>query len=175
MPSANGPGVGKHRDVWTIVCHYLRHPQPADLQAVLVTCSSISGVARAIMCRSLIVGPHSFLVALSVVKGLDRGIPASSTAVRLYSSPQYVVPGKVRQMIQSRLTSCLRHLPLLSILSLECRHIILLMLEAISQLANIRPTAFTFLRAAFTQPPMPNGTLKFSGPSFMKNFKAWSS
>jgi len=29
--------------------------------------------------------------------------------------------------------------------------------------------------ATFTQPPMPVSTLKFSGLSFMKNFKAWSS
>jgi len=76
MPSANSPGFGKYRDVWTIVCHYLRHRQPADLQAVSVTCSSIVGVVRAIMFRLLGIGPSkSLLVALSDAKGLDRGIP----------------------------------------------------------------------------------------------------
>jgi len=47
--------------------------------------------------------------------------------------------------MQSRLASCLHHLPLLSILSPERRHIISLMLEAIPQLANIRSINFTLL------------------------------
>jgi len=76
-------------------------------------------------------------------------------------------------MTQLRLASCLHHLPLLSILFLECRRIISSMLKTIFQLANIRPIDFTLLGGdTFTQPPMPNGTLEFSGPSFMKNFKA---
>jgi len=180
MPSANGPGVGKYRDVWTIVCHYLLHRQPADLQAVSVTCSSIAGVARAIIFRSLIVGPsNSLLVALSDAKGLDCGIPLPVLSYVHTLHLNTLSPGRpesTEQMMQSRLASCLHHLPLLSILSLECRHIISSMLEAIAQLANIRPIDFTLLGGAtFTQPPMPNSTLKFSGLSFMKNFKAWSS
>ena len=76
MPSANSPGFGKYRDVWTIVCHYLQHRQPADLPAVSIACSSTAGVVRVIMFRSSIAGPsNSFLVALSDAKGLDRGIP----------------------------------------------------------------------------------------------------
>jgi len=50
------------------------------------------------------------------------------------------------------------------------------MLEAISQPADICSIDFTLLGGAtFIQPPMPNSTLKFSGLSFMKDFKTWSS
>jgi hypothetical protein len=180
MPSAHGPGLGKYRDVWTIVCCYLRYRQPADLRAISVTCSSIAGAARAIIFRSLIIGPSSsFIVALSNTKGPDCGI---SVPVLSYIHTLHLntlspgEPDNAEQKIQSRLASCLHHLPILSVFSLECRHIISPMLEALSQLACIRPIDFTLLGGAtFTQPPMPNGTLKFSGLSFMKNFKAWSS
>jgi len=143
MPSAIVPGHGNYCDVWTIVCHYLQHCQPADLRAVSVACSSIAGVARAIIFRSLIVGPsNSFLVALSDTKDLDRGIPLPALSyihtIRLNTSSPGE-PDNTEQLVQTRLASCLQHLPLLSILSLECRHILSSKLEAISQLANIRP------------------------------------
>jgi hypothetical protein len=180
MPSADGPALAKYRDVWTIICHYLHHRQPADLSTLSVTCSSIAGAARTIMFRSLIVGGPSspFLVALSDAEtSLGRKTLSYIHTLHLNTfSPGE--PENIEQMVQSRLVSCLHHLPLLSVFSLECRYIIPPMLEALSQLASIRPIDFTLLgqAATFTQPPIiPKSTLKFSRLSFMKNFKAWSS
>ena len=179
MSSADGPGLGKYHDVWAIICHYLRYRQPVDLHALSVTCSSIAGAARAVMFRSLIVGPSSsFLGALTATESLDRAIqvPVLSCIHTLHLNT--LSPGEpenVEQMVQSRLASCLHHFSLLSVFSLECRHIISLMLEAVSQLASRRPLDFTLLGGATSaQPPMANSTLKFSGLSFMKNFKAFS-
>ena len=180
MPSVDGPGLGKYHDVWTIICYYLRYRQPADLHALSVTCSSIAGAARAIMFRSLIVGPSSsFLLALTDAQSLGREIPIPVLSYIHTLHLNTLSPGEpegIEQMMQSRLASCLHHFSLLSVFSLECRHIIPLVLEALSQLASKRPIDFTLLGVAtFTQPLMPKNTLKFSGLSFMKNFKAWSS
>ena len=182
MPaSENGPGVGKYADVWVTVCSYLRYRQPADLQSLSVTCSSITRLARETIFQSLIVGPSSpFLVALSnVTEDLDRGIsvPALSFIHTLHiNTLSPGEPDENEQMIQSRVASCLHHLPQLSAFSLECRQIIPSLIEALSQLASIRPIDFTLRgRATLPQPRAPNSTLKFSGLSFMKNIKAWSS
>ena len=179
MPSADGPGLGKYHDVWTIICYYLRYRQPADLHALSVTCSSIAGAARAIMFRSLIVGPSSsFLLALTGAESLDREIPVPVLSYIHTLHLNTLSPGEpesIEQMMQSRLASCLHHLSLLSVFSLECRHLVPLVLESLSQLASKRPIDFTLLGVAtFVQPLTPDDTLKFSGLSFMKNFKAWS-
>ena len=182
MPSASvdGPGLGKYHDVWTIICYYLRYRRPADLHALSVTCSSIAGAARAIMFRSLIVGPSSaFLLALTDAESLDREIPLPVLSYIHTLHLNTLCPGEpehIEQMMQLRLASCLHHFSLLSVFSLECRNLIFLVLEALSLLSITRPIDFTLLGVAtFTQPPMPNSTLKFSGLSFMKNFKAWGS
>lgn len=172
--------VGKYPDVWTIICSYLRYRQPADLRSLSVTCSSISRVAREVIFHSLIIGPtSSFLVAFSSAEGPDRqiSVPLLSFIHTLHlNTLSPGEPDENEQMIQSRLAPCLHHLPRLSVLSLECRHIILSLLEALSQLASIRPIDFTLRGgAAFTQPPMPNNALKYVGLSFMKNIMAWSS
>ena len=179
MSSADGPGLGKHQDVWTIICHYLRYRQPVDLHALSVTCSSIAGAARAVMFRSLIVGPSSsFLVALSGAERYDRAIPVTVVSYIHTLHLNTLSPGEpesIEQITQSRLASHLHHFSLLSVFSLECRHISPLMLEAVSQLASRRPLDFTLLGGTTSiQPPMANSTLKFSGLSFMKNFKAFS-
>ncbi len=180
MSPADGPGLGKRNDVWTIICYYLRYRQPADLHTLSVTCSSIAGVARAIMFRSLIVGPSSsFLVALTDAESLVREIPVPVLTYIHTLHLNTLSPGEpenIEQMMQSRIASCLHYFSLLSVFSLECRHIISPMLEAVSQLASRRPIDFTLLGGATsTQPPMRTNTLKFSGISFMKNFKAFSS
>ena len=181
MPSASGPGFGKYHGAWTIVCNYLRYRQPTDLRALSVTCSSIARVARAVTFQSLIIGPSSaFLVAFSDAEGLDRemSVPVLSFICTLHlNTLSPGEPDEKEQVIQSRLASCLHHLPQLSVFSLECRHIILGLLEALSQLASIRPIDFTLRGGAdfVAQRPMLNNTLKYSGLSFMRNIKAWSS
>jgi len=179
MPSVNGPGLGKYRDVWIIICYYLRHRQPVDLQTLSVTCSSIAGAAQAIMFQSLIVGPtSSFLVALSDAKSLGSrtSVPVLSYIHTLHLNT--LAPGEpeyIEEMTQSRLAPHLHHLPLLSVFSLECRHIMPSMHDAICRLARIRSIDFTLLgRATPTQPLILKGTLRFSRLSFMKNSKAWS-
>ena len=111
MPSANGPGLGKCHDVWTTVCHYLWHPQPADLQAVSVTCSPIAGVTQAIIFWSLIAGPsNSFLVTLSNTKGLDHGIPLP---VLSYVHPQDSQKALNKWCNWGSAPACLHHLPII--------------------------------------------------------------
>jgi hypothetical protein len=180
MPSVSGPSLGKYRDVWTVVCYYLRYRRPADLQALSLTCSFIALVARTITFQLLIVGRSSpFLVALSNSKVLDREVPAQvlSSIHTLHVNTLFPGgPDNDEQMIQSKLASCLRRLPHLSVFSLECRHMTSSLLEALSQQATIRPIYFTLRGGAtFTEPPVLNSTLKFRGLSFMKNIKAWSS
>ena len=186
MPSADGPGLGKYCDVWTIICYYLQHRQPADLHALSVTCSSIAGAAQAVIFRSLIVGPSSSLLAALMLtadaespsRKIQIQIPVLSHIHTLHLNT--LSPGEpenIERRIQSRLAPSLDHLPLLSVFSLECRHIIPQMPEALSQLAITRPIDFTLLGGTSTQPLTHKtaGTLKFSGLSFMKNLKAWSS
>jgi hypothetical protein len=177
MSSASGPGLGKYREVWAIICGYLQYRQPADLQGLSFTCSSISPAARSSTFQSLIVGPSSsaFFAALSHAKEVPVPVLSYIHTLHLIT----VSPGEPEendQKIQSRLASCLHHLPQLSRFSIECRHIIPLMLESLSHQASLRPIDFALSGGAnFTKLLMPNGTLRFSGLSFTRNPRVWSS